>query len=367
MPGRLMVLVVGVALAFSMLGSAPASAASKKKRPDLVVTAVVASPTKVAVGGDLKVRDTTTNRGRAAARKSVTRHVLSKNMKLDRSDVRLRDRSVKRLKPRRSHASSVQKLRIPARTKPGTYWLLACADASGKVRESNERNNCRAATKRITITAAAPAWPTTGAVKVNVSAVVDVSYRNRSVSTGFRTDDDNDVTINGRGSGWLIFENGKPESVTWLWSAATASGTKMWDAEGQTNTDCRWDAYSKFSRTVPLDLYRDVAQAMGRFDFPGSKWGASVDFGFEQDLGSVETPQVNCHGTTIGNVSPVPTLWLRQYFWGNDPSYSMTWSRDLSTVRWREYGESNYTSPGGTSTQNQSYESVGTLRLTPIR
>src|SRR5690606_8774166 len=102
--------------------------------------------------------------GRKVARPSVTRYVLSKDKKVDRRDVRLHDRRVKRLKPRKQHATKVLKVRVPRQVKPGTYWLIACADARRKVRESNERNNCRVARQRLTIAGASRQWPDTGYV-----------------------------------------------------------------------------------------------------------------------------------------------------------------------------------------------------------
>jgi hypothetical protein len=35
--------------------------------------------------------------------------------------------------------------------KPGTYSLVACADGTQAVRESNERDNCRAAARTVVV------------------------------------------------------------------------------------------------------------------------------------------------------------------------------------------------------------------------
>ncbi|MDP9293497.1 MAG: hypothetical protein M3O90_03580 [Actinomycetota bacterium] len=48
-----------------------------------------------------------------------------------------------RLKKRKSSRGSAR-LRVPAGASAGSYLLLACADSGRKVKEANERNNCRA-------------------------------------------------------------------------------------------------------------------------------------------------------------------------------------------------------------------------------
>ena len=42
-------------------------------------------------------------------------------------------------------------MRIPASAPSGKYWLLGCADFRRAIAESNERNNCRAATRSLVI------------------------------------------------------------------------------------------------------------------------------------------------------------------------------------------------------------------------
>lgn len=366
MRGRLLVPVMGLGLVFSVMGSVPANAAAKK-RPDLVVSAVAASPAKVAAGGVLTVKDTTANRGRKAAPRSVTRYVLSKDKKLNRGDVRLRDRAVRALKPRKKHATKALKVRVPATTKPGTYWLLACADARKKVKESNERNNCRAVRKRVTIAKAAFVWPKTGFVKVNVSARIDVATRYHSKSVGFDTVENEDLRVDGVGSGWLQLKNGRPEMLTWIWSKANVSGTEIHDAEGQTDTACRWDAYAKITAGSPVNVRPGGIHTAGAIDFPGSASGPRASFGLEQEIASKVTPRLNCRNENIGNVSPVPLLELRQYWWAKKPTYTINWARDFSKVTWREYGVNNYTSPSTSAFENKSYQADGALTLTPVR
>src|SRR3954453_7506490 len=114
------------ALAFALL-CAQASAAPK---PDLVVksASVTAAP-----GQLLQLKDTTRNAGRGRAGKSRTRYVLSRDKKLSKDDTPLTQRSVPALKP---HRSSAGKLTPKAPALRGAFFLIACADAARKLRES---------------------------------------------------------------------------------------------------------------------------------------------------------------------------------------------------------------------------------------
>lgn len=330
-------LSLGLGLVASTLGAAPASAAPSK-RADLVVRTVSVSPGQTGPGGRVQIKDTTANKGRRAARRSVTRYVLSKDRRLDRRDVRLRDRVVPTLKPRRRHATKVQRVRVPTTTKPGTYWLLACADARKRVRESNERNNCRAARSRLRV-AAAPTRPRDGVLKVDVSAQVDVTWRYHSGSPGFDTVEKEDVRLEGKGSGQLYVKDGKPQFVQWYWSSATASGTESYDAEGQTNDACPWKASARLSGSSSIDVRPGGALTGGIVVFPDDPQGPLAQFGLAHKITTTQAPRINCRGENLGNASP--TLQLRQYWWAKDPTYTIGWTPDLSRVTWRQFGENN--------------------------
>lgn len=360
---RLLAVGAGLGAVTALVGAVPADAAAKK-RADLIVRSVSVSPTHVGPGGLLKVKDTTRNRGRKAAPGSVTRYVLSKDRRLDRRDVRLHDRIVKRLKPRRAHASKVRQVRIPSTIEPGTYWVLACADARRKVRESNERNNCRAARSRLRVAATATR-PKDGVLKVDVSARIDVAWRYHSGSAGFDTRETEDVRLEGKGSGLLYVKNGKPQFVQWNWSSATASGTEVYAAQGQTNDPCPWEADARISGSSAIDVRPHGMPTGGIVLFPDDPQGPKAHFGLSHEIRSQVTPRINCRGENIGNVSPVPTVELRQYWWAKEPTYTIGWSPDLSTVTWREHGENDYVSPNGGSFEDKSYQADGVLTLTP--
>lgn len=122
------------------LAIAPASDAAPP-RPDLRLAKLKVSPARVAPGGALTATVTLRNAGRSAAKASAVSFVLSRDAKIDRKDVKLSTRKAKRLTVRRS-ATTRARLRIAKTVKPGSYVLIACADARKKVREANERNNC---------------------------------------------------------------------------------------------------------------------------------------------------------------------------------------------------------------------------------
>ena len=119
------------------------------KRADLAPTKAGTASRQASPGDVVRISWTLKNRGRRAAPASATRLFLSTNAKLDKKDIRLGAAKERALRPRKSIKRSLRVV-IPAKAAPASYRLLVCADAASKVRESNERNNCRAtATLRV--------------------------------------------------------------------------------------------------------------------------------------------------------------------------------------------------------------------------
>jgi hypothetical protein len=127
-------------------------------RPDLRVSRVDDPLTSPAPGGTVTLGAKVANRGKARARRSVVRFVLSADTRFDAADVTLRDLKTKRLRARRT-TKVTGAVALPAGVGPGSYRVLACADAKRRVRETRERNNCRAAATALTVTATAPSTP----------------------------------------------------------------------------------------------------------------------------------------------------------------------------------------------------------------
>jgi hypothetical protein len=111
-------------------GSGVAAAASQL--PDLVESTVSVSQQ----GRSLRVSDVVRNRGGTTAMASRTGYYLA--------HIRIGSRSVGLLRPATASRGS-KTLRISSSVPQGSWRLLACADAGARIRESNERNNCRSA------------------------------------------------------------------------------------------------------------------------------------------------------------------------------------------------------------------------------
>lgn len=131
-------------LAFADSGASPGF-------PDLVETAVSNPPATVAQGGSFSVTDTAQNQGVAGAGASTTRYYLSLDTAKSGGDVLLTGtRSVPALGVGASSSGTVS-VTVPAATAPNTYFLLACADDTTTVPESNEGNNCKASATTVQV------------------------------------------------------------------------------------------------------------------------------------------------------------------------------------------------------------------------
>jgi hypothetical protein len=109
---------------------------------DLVLSALTAVPSGPAAGGTITISDTTTNSGGGSAAASTTRFYLSVNLAVDATDIVLGSRGVPALGAATSSPGSTAVV-IPAGTAPGSYWLIAVADAPAVIAETSETNNTR--------------------------------------------------------------------------------------------------------------------------------------------------------------------------------------------------------------------------------
>lgn len=105
----------------------------------------VTAPSSVDAGSSFEVADVVRNKGNKRAKRSAVTYSLSPSPDSGgKGAIALGTRPVPKLKPRRSSSGSAT-LRLPAETKPGNYFLVACV--SGKFREKSGRNNCKAASQ----------------------------------------------------------------------------------------------------------------------------------------------------------------------------------------------------------------------------
>jgi CARDB/Bacterial Ig-like domain len=143
--GGLIVLVGAGLVMASAANAAPA-------RPDLVVASVAEPPATIQVGQSFPVGSAVVNRGKRRAGKSSVSFLLSVDRRPAGADIRLPGgRAVRALKARQRRQSAYD-LTVPSLTPAGVYRLIACVDRSRKVRESNERNNCRVARRSTSVT-----------------------------------------------------------------------------------------------------------------------------------------------------------------------------------------------------------------------
>lgn len=129
----------------ALLMPAPAGAAGL---PDLVVKSM-AAPTSVLAGKTITVSTTVANIRRPRTVSSYVRVVLSRDRVLQGTDRVLGNRWVPRL-PVNGTSTGKQTYTIPSTTLGGTWYLVACADITKRVREYREGNNCRSVPLTVT-------------------------------------------------------------------------------------------------------------------------------------------------------------------------------------------------------------------------
>jgi subtilase family serine protease len=121
-------------------------------RPDLVVTVVSNPPPTVARGGHFSISETVKNQGAVVSASSATRYYLSADGEKGSGDTLLiGSRGVPSLAAGASSPGPAISLTIPSSTPTGLHYLLACADAAAAVIETDEGNNCKAASSQVTV------------------------------------------------------------------------------------------------------------------------------------------------------------------------------------------------------------------------
>jgi V8-like Glu-specific endopeptidase len=119
--------------------------------PDLIMTALTFTPAKVIRGNSIAVTSITENRGNGIAGQSTIRYYLSANKKRDNKDILLTDSSSVQALNASASSFLTASITIPANKRTGSYYMIACADDTKQVSESNEKNNCKASKKKIKV------------------------------------------------------------------------------------------------------------------------------------------------------------------------------------------------------------------------
>ena len=112
---------------------------------DLIVSALTA-PAAGTPGSTITLSETTKNQGGNSAGPSATRYYLSTNSTLDAADIEVGTRAIPMLVADGVSVTTTATIGLPATIAPGTYYVLAVADASNAIAESLENNNLRAST-----------------------------------------------------------------------------------------------------------------------------------------------------------------------------------------------------------------------------
>jgi hypothetical protein len=122
-------------------------------KPDLAETSVSNPPASVRRRGSFSVTDVVRNQGTAAAVKSTTRFYLSLDTVRSAGDLLLGGSRAVPALAAGAQSTGTKTVKIPSGATVGTsYFVLACADDTGVVAESNETNNCIASATSVTIT-----------------------------------------------------------------------------------------------------------------------------------------------------------------------------------------------------------------------
>ncbi len=135
-----------------------AAAAPREHRPapraNLVVRAVSAPPARLGRQSLMKLKLTVRNSGHASAEPSDVRAYLSTDRRKSKGDLVLDGMVESRtIRARRSARLSARTF-IPATAPLAGRYVLVCADAYNDVRESNEKDNCVASKRKLTVLAA---------------------------------------------------------------------------------------------------------------------------------------------------------------------------------------------------------------------
>ena len=134
---------------FSWFGISEASA-GQANLPDLVVTNVSEPPEHGNAGFSFWVNNTIMNIGSGNANLSTTQYLLV-DQNIPPLYVLVGSRSVGNLKRGAIYTGPTVPVTIPLTTAPGPYYLIACADGTKSITESNESNNCERSAGTISV------------------------------------------------------------------------------------------------------------------------------------------------------------------------------------------------------------------------
>ncbi|HEU5182291.1 MAG TPA: M36 family metallopeptidase [Candidatus Polarisedimenticolia bacterium] len=209
-------------------------------KPDLAETAVSNPPASAVAGSFFSVTDTLANQGNGPAGGSSTRFYLSLDGVKDVGDTLLSGaRAVGTLASGASSSGTIN-VTVPTASPAGSFYLLACADDTSQVAESDETDNCLASTTTIQVTKPdlivfsitnppASAAPGTGFSVTDTTKNQGTAQANSSTTRYYlsldMSKDAGDVLLSGsRGTGILAAGASSTGTLTVTIPAGTAAG-----------------------------------------------------------------------------------------------------------------------------------------------
>jgi subtilase family serine protease len=197
-------------------------------RPDLVVTSVADPPAALLPGGSFPSTDTVQNKGPAPAGTSTTRYYLSLDTSRSSGDKLLTGNRAAPVLASGAASTATVTVTIPSNTSLGDYFLLACADDTTGVIETNEANNCTASTSRVRVTRpdlveTALSEPPASAARGTSFSVTDTVQNQAPVAAGTSTTRYYLSLDSLRNSGDIVLAGTR--AVPALASAAASTGT----------------------------------------------------------------------------------------------------------------------------------------------
>ena len=109
-------------------------------KPDLKVTSVSDVPASIALGKSFSVTDKVLNNGKKAAKAFTVRYYFSLDKIKSGNEILPNTRRVKSLKAKK-YSTGTSIITVPINMPLNSYYLLACADDTNEIKESNEKNN----------------------------------------------------------------------------------------------------------------------------------------------------------------------------------------------------------------------------------
>jgi hypothetical protein len=142
-----LIIVISILIFFDMMSVA----FSAKALPDLSVQSISGLPASVMNDRTFSINDSITNNGNKMSKAFTVRYYLSLDTIKSKKDILLSGKRRVKFLDYQITSSDVVNLTFPKKTPSNQYYLIACADATKEIKESNEINNCTTSNATINI------------------------------------------------------------------------------------------------------------------------------------------------------------------------------------------------------------------------